>query len=58
MFQSIHYEAIAEVLGRNTTEDTVNMVNMFCNMFEWDNANFNRDRFMLRVEQYTKSGGK
>ena len=49
-FQRRHYEAIATSLGLSNASEKV--VNRLCDLFERDNANFSRARFMSRVEQW------
>ena len=50
MFQKRHYEAIATPLCLYDADDK--LVNGICNLFERDNANFNRTRFISRVEEW------
>jgi len=49
-FQRRHYEAIATSLGLCNANHKV--INSLCNLFERDNANFNRTRFISRVEEW------
>ena len=50
MFQRRHYEAIATSLGLSNADEKV--VKYLCNLFERDNPNFSRSRFISRVEEW------
>ena len=49
MFQKRHYENIAIVLATSTRCPKV--IESFCRMFEHDNPNFNRQRFLGAIAQ-------
>tara|TARA_R110000824_G_scaffold226017_2_gene413691 strand:- start:518 stop:694 length:177 start_codon:yes stop_codon:yes gene_type:complete len=49
-FQRRHYEAIATSLGLYNADDK--LVNGICKLFEKDNPNFSRERFISRVEEW------
>ena len=50
MFQRRHYEAIATTLGLCNADEKV--IKRLCDLFERDNPNFNRERFISRVEEW------
>ena len=48
-----HFEAIVKILADNKYKEHTDILNDFCNFFESENPNFNKERFLDKYNKLT-----